>query len=72
MSKTSSVGGGFSIFSVLGVIFIVMKLAEIGAVASWSWWLVLSPFWVPFAILAVVGIGAFVVYMLAIMVNGFR
>jgi small Trp-rich protein len=31
-------------FIVLGVLLIVMKLADFGAVAAWSWWVVLSPF----------------------------
>ena len=25
------------------------KLAEIGVVATWSWWWVTSPLWIPFA-----------------------
>jgi small Trp-rich protein len=29
---------------VLGVLLIVMKWAEFGPVAEWSWWLVLLPF----------------------------
>jgi len=28
----------------LGVIFLLMKYLEIGPVANWSWWVVLSPF----------------------------
>lgn len=28
----------------LGLIFLVMKLMEIGPVAAWSWWWVLTPF----------------------------
>lgn len=31
------------IFGLLTLIFVVLKLAEVGVVASWSWWLVLSP-----------------------------
>jgi small Trp-rich protein len=31
-------------FIVLGVLLIVMKLADFGAVAAWSWWVVLAPF----------------------------
>jgi small Trp-rich protein len=31
-------------FVLLGVLLLVMKLADFGVVASWSWWLVLSPF----------------------------
>lgn len=28
----------------LGVILLVLKYLEYGAVASWSWWIVLAPF----------------------------
>ncbi|MFZ4480533.1 MAG: TIGR04438 family Trp-rich protein [Rhodoferax sp.] len=28
----------------LGIILLVMKYLELGAVARWDWWLVLSPF----------------------------
>lgn len=56
-SKTSS----FPILGILGLIFVTLKLAEIGVVATWSWWAVLSPFWIPLAIVlgifAVVGVG---------------
>lgn len=31
-------------FVVLGIALIALKLAEIGMVAAWSWWAVLSPF----------------------------
>ena len=31
-------------FVVLGVLLIALKLAEVGFVAAWSWWAVLSPF----------------------------
>ena len=31
-------------FVVLGILLIALKLADIGIVAAWSWWVVLSPF----------------------------
>ena len=31
-------------FVVLGVLLIALKMADIGFVAAWSWWAVLSPF----------------------------
>ena len=37
---------GIGIFGVLGIVFIVLKLAK---VIAWSWWLVLAPFWIPLA-----------------------
>ena len=42
----------FPILGILGLIFVTMKLAGFGAVASWSWWWVLAPFWGPFAVVA--------------------
>lgn len=33
----------------LGVLLILLKYLEIGPVAAWSWWWVLSPFAVAFA-----------------------
>ena len=47
-SKGSS--GSVGLLNLLGLIFVTLKLAGVGAVASWSWWAVLSPFWVPIAI----------------------
>lgn len=38
---------GFPIFSVLGIVFITLKLV---GVIAWSWWWVLAPFWIPAAI----------------------
>lgn len=31
-------------FVVLGVLLLLMKWAEFGPVAAWSWWVVLAPF----------------------------
>ena len=32
------------VFVVVGVLLLLMKLADFGPVGTWSWWLVLSPF----------------------------
>lgn len=42
--------GGISVLSLLGVVFVTLKLLEVTAVATWSWWWVLAPFWAPIAI----------------------
>jgi small Trp-rich protein len=34
------------LFGAVFVVFLVMKLAQIGAVADWSWWWVTSPLWI--------------------------
>lgn len=31
-------------FLILGVLLLVLKLAEFGPVAAWAWWVVLAPF----------------------------
>jgi len=50
-SKSVSTGSGIGICTVLGIIFIVLKLT--GQV-TWSWIWVLSPFWIGFAFWIVV------------------
>lgn len=41
------------------IILITLKLADIGAVATWSWLWVLSPLWVPTLIVTLLCIIAF-------------
>ena len=48
---SGSVNGGISIFGLLGLIFIVLKLV---GVITWSWVWVLAPFWIPTVIFLVV------------------
>jgi hypothetical protein len=45
MSETNSGGGGIGILGVLFCVFVGLKLGQVGAVASWSWWMVTSPLW---------------------------
>lgn len=42
---------GVSVISVIGIVFIILKLV---GVINWSWWWVLAPLWIPLAIVAVV------------------
>lgn len=54
--------GGIGAFGVLGIIFVLAKIFAIGPIAAWSWWLVLLPFYLGFAIaigfmLLVCGVG---------------
>lgn len=39
----------FPLFGTMFLILFTLKLAEIGAVATWSWWLVTAPLWAPLA-----------------------
>lgn len=55
--KTSS-SGGIGIGGAVFLVFLVLKLAGIGAVASWSWWWVTSPLWIMFALVVIFILGA--------------
>ena len=47
----------FPVFTILFLIFLTLKLAEVGQVAAWSWWWVTAPLWLPLTIgLFVIGL----------------
>lgn len=49
-SNSSAPSGGIDLFTVVGIVFVVLKLVGVAPIAAWSWWWVLSPFWIGFAI----------------------
>jgi len=51
LSTTSSItsSSSVSIISIIGVMFVAMKVMGWGDVATWSWWWVTVPFWGPAA-----------------------
>ena len=53
--------GGIGFFGLLTIVFITLKLTNF---IDWSWWWVLSPLWIPFAIIVLV------ILLLAIFTNG--
>jgi hypothetical protein len=50
--------------TILFLIFLTLKLAGIGVVATWSWWWVTSPLWIPlgaiFVISAIIGLVVYI------------
>jgi len=52
-SSNNSTTGGIGFGTVLFLIFLTLKLAQIGEVANWSWWWVTSPLWIPLLIVAI-------------------
>lgn len=50
--------GGIGITALVFLVFLVLKLAEIGVVATWSWWWIFSPLWIH-ALLVVIVIGIY-------------
>lgn len=65
-TKSYSVNVGFPFLTTLGLIFITLKLAGIGVVATWSWLAVLSPFWGPLVIVLTVFL---VIFLLALLLG---
>ena len=45
-NKVEVTGGHVSWLGLLCLVFIGLKLAEVGVVATWSWWWVLAPIWI--------------------------
>lgn len=49
-------GISWTVFDVLLVIFVTFKVALVGDVANWSWWWVLSPWWILIVLVCVMGL----------------
>jgi len=46
-NSSSSSSGGIGLCGMVFIVFLILKLAEIGQVATWSWWWVTAPLWMP-------------------------
>jgi hypothetical protein len=53
-NSSTNYNGGIGCGGLLAIIFIVMKLMGWGMVANWSWLWVLSPIWIPVAIVLLI------------------
>ena len=50
INNKQTVTTSFPIASILAIVFVVLKLTNN---VDWSWWWVLSPLWIPLAIIAI-------------------
>ena len=50
---TRTIYAGPSIWTIVGIVFIILKLVD---AISWSWWWVLAPFWIPWLIFLTLGV----------------
>lgn len=41
---------GISLSGAAFIVFLILKLAQVGEVANWSWWWVTCPLWIGLAI----------------------
>lgn len=60
MEKKGTLSG---LCGVLFLIFLTLKLAQVGTVAAWSWWWIFAPIWIPAAIALVVLLIAALIYI---------
>ena len=54
--KNESKGSGLGVEMLIFLIFLTLKLGGWGVVATWSWWWVFSPLWIPILIIWLVRI----------------
>lgn len=68
MGETKNTSNGLSFATVLFLIFLTLKLAEIGPVQHWSWWWVTAPLWLPIILvlsfLLIVATAAFIGHLI--------
>jgi len=64
MSKTTTTRSILSLPAMVFIVFLVLKLAEIGVVATWSWWLVCAPLWIP----PVMGATALIIWLIGFLI----
>ena len=65
MEKNNKGSQSLGLGTILFLIFLTLKLADVGVVATWSWWWVFSPILIPIAALLVI----FIVIGLATYIN---
>ena len=64
MSKSNN--SGLSLPVLIFLLFLGLKLAEVGMVATWSWWWVTSPLWILFLIIISTALLSVVIIIIAL------
>jgi len=54
MEKDNKGSDSIGIGTILFLIFLTLKLGGWGVVATWSWWWIFSPIWIPILIVIIV------------------
>jgi len=50
MSNEKYTSNGMGLGTLLFLVFLTLKLAEVGPVQYWSWWWITAPLWLPLSI----------------------
>ena len=54
MAENKNTSNGIELGTILFLIFLTLKLGGWGVVATWSWWWIFSPIWIPIALILVI------------------
>jgi len=54
MEKDNKGSSGIGFSTILFLIFLTLKLGGWGEVATWSWWWVCSPLWIPLGMVGII------------------
>lgn len=60
---------GVSLSALVFIVFLALKLAEVGQVATWSWWWVTSPLWIPICLLIVLWLAFMIFCFISVMLT---
>ena len=64
MSKKTTTTSGITLCGAVFIVFLILKLAEVGKVAAWSWWWVTAPLWMPVAVVLAILLIALIVMII--------
>ena len=65
-------GTGLTFVQVLFIVFLILKLTGVTAVASWSWWWITSPLWIGVALVASIWVFILLGLFLAAIIDFFN
>jgi hypothetical protein len=51
MAENKNTSNGIGLGTIIFLIFLTLKLGGWGVVATWSWWWVTCPLWIPLALI---------------------
>jgi len=64
MLESKKTKQGSHVLTILFLIFLTLKLANVGRVATWSWWWVTAPLWLPVTIVIAISALILIVQLL--------
>jgi len=65
-TKTININIGGRTFRILFIILFILKVCDIGIVATWSWWWIFAPIWIPVLLFVLWAIVAFIISVIEV------